>query len=154
MDLAHITELIIGYRYWILIPLSLIEGPIVAFTAGTLASLGYFNVLNLAAFFFVRDMVMDGLYYGIGYWGVRGHAVQRALKRIGIEQSDFEAIRNLWEQRPGQTMFVGKLSYGIASSFIVLAGSIHMSLTKFFGWGALVTIVEYGSPTLLGIFLW
>lgn len=152
MSLSQITQLIIEYRYWILVPLSLIEGPIVAFAAATLASLGYFNVFVLGLFFFVRDMGMDGFYYSIGYWGIRGSFVKRALKRVGVEESHFEAIRILWEKKPGRTMFLGKLSYGIASSFVVLAGSVHMSLKKFFGWGALVACVEYGSLLCLGFF--
>ena len=59
MSVDQISQLIIEYRYFILIPLSFIEGPIVAFAAGALASLGYFNVYALAIFFFVVDMLKD-----------------------------------------------------------------------------------------------
>ncbi|MDP2665084.1 MAG: hypothetical protein Q8P23_00320, partial [bacterium] len=71
MSVDFITELILQYRYWILIPLSLIEGPVVAFVAGTLASLGYFNMSFLAVLFFVRDVGLDGVYYAIGHFGGR-----------------------------------------------------------------------------------
>ena len=59
MSPDFITEILLQYRYWILIPLSLIEGPVVAFVAGTLAALGFFDIYFLAALFFVRDVGLD-----------------------------------------------------------------------------------------------
>jgi membrane protein DedA with SNARE-associated domain len=147
-----VTNLIIEYRYWILIPLSIMEGPIVAFAAGTLASLGYFNIFVLAGFFFVRDMVMDGLYYVVGYYGGRTRFVQNMLKRVGVEAGHLEDIRKLWEKHAGKTMFLGKLSYGIASGFIAVAGMVKMPLRKFFGYGAIVAVSQYGVLLALGYF--
>ncbi|MEK7133644.1 MAG: hypothetical protein AAB804_01075 [Patescibacteria group bacterium] len=152
MNLDSIAPLIIEYRYWILVPLSIVEGPIVAFIAGTLAATGYFNIYALAAFFFVRDMIMDALYYALGHFGGRTSLAQRLLHRIGVRQNHLEEVRTLWERHAGVTMFLGKLSYGIASSFIVVAGMVRMPLGKFFGWGALAAIAQYGVLLLLGYF--
>ena len=152
MSVESITPLIIEYRYWILVPLSIVEGPIVAFVAGTLAATGYFNIYALGVFFFVRDMVMDALYYGLGHFGGRTSLAQRLLHRIGVRQNHLEEVRTLWERHAGATMFLGKLSYGIASSFIVVAGMVRMPLGKFFGWGALAAVAQYGVLLLLGYF--
>lgn len=152
MSVESIMPLIIEYRYWILIPLSVVEGPIVAFVAGTLAATGYFNIYALGVFFFVRDMVMDALYYALGHFGGRTHLAQRLLHRVGIRPNHLEEVRTLWERHAGATMFLGKLSYGIASSFIVVAGMVRMPLGKFFGWGALAAIAQYGVLLLLGYF--
>ena len=152
MDTAHITSLILEYRYWILIPLSFLEGPMIAFVAGTLASLGYFNVYFLAVFFFALDLGKDAVYYGIGHWGARTGYAHRILKKIRVEPEHLEKTREVWEKHPGKTMFFGKLSYGIASSFIMLAGTIGMPLSKFFGWGAVVAILQYGGLLALGYF--
>ncbi|MBI4088311.1 hypothetical protein HY418_02935 [Candidatus Kaiserbacteria bacterium] len=153
MSLDSLTPLILEYRYWILIPLSILEGPIVAFIAGTLASLGYFNVAALALFFLVRDVAMDGMYYSLGYFGKRLTIVQRTITRLGVREKHFEEVRVLWEHHAGKTMFLGKLSYGIAFSFIILAGFIRMSLRKFFFWGAVVAIVQYWTLLALGYVL-
>ena len=152
MSLETLVHLIVVYRYWILIPLSVLEGPIVAFVAGTLASLGYFNIYALAVFFFVRDMLMDGGYYALGHFGGRTSLARRFLRYIGVSTDDLESVRALWEKHPGRTMFLGKLSYGIASSFIVVAGMVRMPLTKFFGWGALATVFQYGVLLFVGFF--
>jgi membrane protein DedA with SNARE-associated domain len=152
MTLAQVTQLIIEYRYWILFPLSFIEGPIIAFIAGTLASLGYFNVYVLGIFFFARDMIMDSFYYAVGYYWGRTKLATKLLKKIGVEREHLEGIRTLWEHHAGRTMLFGKLSYGIASSFVVLAGTVKMPLKKFYGWGAVVAVLQFWTLLALGYF--
>lgn len=146
------TQLIVEYRYWILIPLTFVEGPIIAFIAGTLASLGYFNIWVLAVLFFVRDVGLDLVYYAIGHFGGRTRFVQKMLKKLRIHDGHLEDVRKLWERRPGWTMFIGKISYGIASAFIVVAGMVRMPLPQFVGWGAVVAVVQYGGLLALGYF--
>lgn len=153
MSVESITQLILQYRYWILIPLSVIEGPIVAFVAGTLAAVGIFDLYALGLFFFARDMIMDGIYYAIGYFGERTAFAQRFLKKFGITEEHLEHVRALWDRRPGWTMLIGKVSYGIASAFIVVAGMVRMPLLKFFGYGSLVAILQYWGLILAGYFL-
>lgn len=153
MSVDFITELILQYRYWILIPLSFIEGPVVAFVAGMLASVGYFNIYFLSALFFVRDVGLDGVYYAIGHFGGRTNFAKRMLNKIGITTDHLEQVRVLWEKRPGWTMFIGKLSYGIASAFIVVAGMVKMPLSKFFLYGSIVAVLQYGLLLFAGYYL-
>ena len=153
MSVNFITHLILEYRYWILIPLSFIEGPIVAFIAGTMASVGIFNMYFLGALFFVRDVGLDGVYYAIGHFGGHTKFSERMLQKIGVTDDHLEQVRILWEKHPGKTMFIGKLSYGIASAFIVVAGMVKMPLRIFFKYGILVAIFEYGTLLYLGYFL-
>lgn len=153
MSIDFITELILQYRYWILIPLSFIEGPVVAFVAGTLASLGFFDMYFLSGLFFVRDVGLDGAYYATGYFGGHTKFTERMLAKLGITDDHLEKVRLLWEKRPFMTMFIGKLSYGIASAFIVVAGMVKMPLGIFLKYGIIVAILEYGTLLFAGYFL-
>lgn len=153
MSVSLITALILQYRYWILIPLSFVEGPVVAFIAGTLASVGIFDIYFLSAIFFVRDVGLDGVYYAIGYFGGHKEFAERMLGKLGITNDHLEQVRMLWVKRPGITMLLGKLSYGIASAFIVVAGMVKMPLFIFFQYGILVAILEYGTLLFAGYFL-
>jgi membrane protein DedA with SNARE-associated domain len=148
-----LTALIIQYKYWILIPLSFIEGPIVAFVAGTLAAVGLFNIYWLALLFFVRDMGLDALYYGVGYWGGKSPFALRMLRKIGITNDHLETVRGVWEKRPFVTMFIGKLAYGIATAFIIAAGTVRLPLRYFFGYGFVVAILQYGLLLVGGYYL-
>ena len=75
------------------------------------------------------------------------------LNKIGITTDHLEQVRVLWEKRPGWTMFIGKLSYGIASAFIVVAGMVKMPLSKFFLYGSIVAVLQYGVLLFAGYYL-
>jgi membrane protein DedA with SNARE-associated domain len=152
MTPAHISQLIIEYRYWILIPLAIVEGPIVAFIAGTLASLNYFNIYILVLIMFVRDLGLDAIWYGLGYWGSATKFAKRMLARMKVTEGHINDVRLLWEKKPIRTMFIGKLSYGISGAFVVAAGTVKMPLKKFFACGAIVTVCQYGGLLALGYF--
>lgn len=146
-------HLILEYRYWILIPLSFIEGPIVAFIAGTLASVGYFNVYVLGVFFLARDVIVDIIMYGLGYWGAQTRFVKNMLHRFGVTDKEMEDIKQLWNKNAGKTMFFSKLSYGVAAAFIMVAGMVEMPLKKFVFYGFIVAILHYGTLLFLGYYL-
>jgi membrane protein DedA with SNARE-associated domain len=147
-----LTELLLQYRYWILIPLSLIEGPVIALIAGTLAAVGYFNIYFLAALFFVRDVGLDLVYYAIGHFGGRTRFAGKMLKKLGITPDHLTQVHDLWNRRPGMTMLIGKLSYGIASAFIVVAGMVKMSLRSFIFYGSMVAILQFWGLLAVGYF--
>ena len=152
MDANHALSLIVESRYWILLPLSFIEGPIVAFFAGSLAAAGYFNVGALAVFFFFRDIVVDLLMYAIGYFGGEAAWVRKVLRRLGVTEEHLSEVRALWHAHPGKTMFLSKLSYGVAAGFIVVAGLVRMPLGKFLKYGALIAVMHYGVLLAIGYF--
>ncbi len=149
---SHLAALLLQYRWEILVPLSFIESPIVAFISGTLASLGYFNLFALAGYFFVKDIVFDAGFYYLGHRGVRTKFVHRMLAKFSITEEHFDDIRREWEQRPMRTMLLGKVSYGVAMGFIVAAGAVGMSLKKFFAYGAAAAVLQYWTLLLLGYF--
>jgi membrane protein DedA with SNARE-associated domain len=153
MDINHISQLLLEYRYFIVIPLAFLEGPLVAFVAATLASLGYFNMGVLAILFFINDVGLDSAYYAGGhYWG-KAPWVQRMLKKFNVTPEHLEEVRVLWEKHPARTMFFGKLSYGLASTFMVVAGAVNMRFSTFIKWGAVMAVGQYGIFLGLGYFL-
>lgn len=152
MTPAHITQLIIEYRYWLLVPLAIIEGPIVAFVAATLAAGGYFNIYLLVLIIFARDLGLDGMWYAIGYWGSDTRFAKKMLAKMKVTEGHIDSMRKLWEDKPVRTMFIGKLSYGISAAFVVAAGTVHVPLGKFFKYGIIVTIAQYGTLLFLGYF--
>lgn len=152
MDAASLTALIIEYRYWILIPLSFIEGPIVAFVAGTLAWLGYFNPYIAFAIFFLRDVILDSFFYVVGMWGQRASLAQRFMTRMGVQQEHLDEIRTLWETHGFRTMFFSKLSYGLSAVFLIVAGLVRMPFRLYVKHASLVALAQYGVLFILGYY--
>ncbi len=91
--------------------------------------------------------------YAIGYYGGKTAFVQRMLKRFGISEKELDTVRHLWNKHPGSTMFFGKLSYGVAARFVMIAGMVEMPLKKFVFYGTLVAIAHYGTLLVLGYYL-
>ncbi len=152
MSIDALTHLIEVYRYWILIPLSFIEGPIVSFVAGALASLGYFNPLFAFAIFIFKDVIVDGTYYYLGRLGAKKEWVKRWLAKIGVSEKQIAEVRLLWNKNFGKAMFFSKLSWGLSPAFLAIAGIIEMPVRKFFEYAVLIAFLQYGILFVLGYY--
>jgi membrane protein DedA with SNARE-associated domain len=143
MHLAPLAPLITKYRYWILIPLSLLEGPMVAFATGALSSLGYFNPYIVYWVFVVKDAIVDGTYYYIGRFASHTSFGERVLARAGVTREQVERVRTLWLEHGWRTMFVGKLSWGLSPLFMAVAGIVTVPIDSFFRYAIGVALVQY-----------
>lgn len=139
-----LLPLIEEYRYWILVPLTFIEGPMVGFVAGAFSRLGYFDPLVAFSVFILRDMFVDTLWYYIGKQGGKTRASAWLLKKTHVTEAHLHAVRILWNERGLRTMFLGKLSYGIAQIFLAIAGMVGMPFRRFLRYAFIVAVVEYG----------
>ena len=65
------VELLLTYKYLILIPLSIVEGPVLMIVCGPLIVLGILNPLLVYLIIVFGDIVGDFAQYYIGYRGKR-----------------------------------------------------------------------------------
>jgi membrane protein DedA with SNARE-associated domain len=152
VDTSSLVRQLIEYRWWILIPLSLFESTFIAFVAGLLAAAGYFTVYVLWLYFFARDIIVDLGLYGLGRWVGHTNWTRSMLVRLHITPEQLDSVRAQWNEHPARTMFIGKFSYGVAWTFIIVAGMVRMSLRKFLGYGALAAVAGYSLYLGFGYF--
>jgi len=150
MSIESITPLIVEYRYWILIPLTFIEGPIIGFIAGALSKLGYFNPFLAFSIFIFRDVLVDGLWYLVGSHGGKTRVAGWLLRKTRITDEHLHAVRKLWDSHGLRTMFISKLSYGISQLFLAVAGMVGMPFRRYFRYALIVALVEYGGLFVAG----
>jgi len=148
----YLTVLILTYRYWIVIPLTFVEGPMVALVVGTLSSFGYFNPFIAILIFFVKDMVMDAGFYFLGRYAKKAAFVQRLLKKGGLVGESTDKLRMQWQDHAWRTMFISKLPHGFASAFLTMSGVVEAPLGKFLMYGAIIALIQYGLLFTLGYF--
>jgi len=151
-DPTGAMELLIHYRYWLLIPLSFIEGPVVAFIAGALSHLGYFNPYLAFIIFFMKDIILDGIFYVIGRFSGQTSLIRRLLAKIGIREEHIHEARILWAKHGFRTMLLSKLSYGLSPGFLIAAGMVGMPVRIFFKYAVLVSLAQYGVLFMLGYY--
>ena len=152
IDPTGAVELLVHYRYWLLIPFSLIEGPVMAFIAGALSRLGYFNLYLAFIIFFLRDVILDGTFYFIGRFGGQTSLIKRLVAKIGIEEGHINEVRILWSEHGLRTMFLSKLSYSLAPGFLAAAGIVGVPFRIFFQYSVLASLIQYGVLFTLGYY--
>jgi len=58
-------EFLKHYGYWVMLPLMIVEGPVVTLFAAIMASLGAFNVWIVLVFSILGDLIGDAIFYGL-----------------------------------------------------------------------------------------
>ena len=91
MFLEQIILLLTTYKYLLLFPIVVFEGPIITVIAGFLSSLGYLNIFIAYGVVVVGDIAGDIMYYALGYYG-RDRFVNRWGRFLGITSERVERL--------------------------------------------------------------
>lgn len=152
MSFDTILSLIETYRYWVLLPLALFEGPITAFVVGMLVAFGYFNLFAVYAIMVLGDLIPDVIYFMFGRYGGKKDFIRRQFAKVGIKDEDIEVIRGLWANHGVKTMAFTKLAYGLSTPFLISAGLVGMPLRRFLTYTVSVSLVQYAIFLALGYY--
>lgn len=129
MELHPILEFFVHYGYWIVVPIMIIEGPIITIVMGLLSSLGFFNILVVILLGVISDLISDTIYYWSGYHG--GPKVLEKLKIPSLQENNsLQELKTRFQEHPGKIFFGAKVLTGIAHSTFVLAGVTRTNYGK------------------------
>ncbi len=143
MDPTALMSVLLTYRYWVLFPLALVEGPMLAFVCGVLVSLGFLNPIITFCILVLGDILPDTLFYFSGRFGSERPIVKRLAARIGVTEAHFADAQQLWNTHPGKTMLMSKFAYGVSSAFLFMAGLMKMPSYTFYGYSISISIAHY-----------
>lgn len=130
--LSEITSLILQYKYFIIFPLTVIEGPIVTVLSGFLYSVGYFSFIPLYLVLIAGDLIGDFFLYGIGY-----HFGRPLMKKHGtflsIKKELFEKIEAKFHDHQNKILLISKMTMGFGFSHATLigAGMVRIPFRKY-----------------------
>ncbi len=123
------VALLTSYRYAIIFPISVLEGPTITIISGFLAAQGVFKILPLFILFLLGDFTGDVLYYGIGRYG--GIPIVKKLERfLKIKQSDMENMSHHFNKNDIKLLLLGK-AQPLGSLVLMTAGFIRMNFARF-----------------------
>lgn len=148
---AQIIQLVLQYRYHLLFPLMIVEGPIITVIGGFLSSLGYFNAFTIYLAAVIGDFIGDTLYYAAGYYG-RKSFIERWGHYAGITAKRVARLEGHFQRHSGKTLVLGKLSQGIGAVILVTAGAAKMKYWKFIGYNMVATIPKSFILLLIGFY--
>ncbi len=147
-DFNFLVQLLIDYRYLVLFPAVIIEGPIVTAVTGFLVTLNYFSFFSALLVIVVADICSDSLYYGLGRWG-RQYPFLRMLK---VPDETVDRFEEYIQFRLFQTILLSKVLHGFGAGILVAAGSARAPFFRFMLYNLIITIVKSATLLLVGYF--
>ena len=152
ISLAAIYTLIIHYGYFIIIPIAIIEGPIITVIAGFLTAQGYFNFFIVYPIIVVSDVFGDLLYYLIGRFGKK-KLILKWGHRVGITKAHLEKLDKHFYEHSGKTLIFGKLTHSLGLPIIIGAGIAEMPVGRFLWFNFLGAIPKTLAFLLVGYYI-
>ena len=144
MVLSQAIVLIEQYKYLVLFPLAVLEGPVITVVAGFLVTMGVLDALAVYAIVVLGDIVGDSVWYALGRFG-RGRLLLCLERLFRITPDKIERAKRAIEKHSLRTMAVAKLSHGVGFAALIAAGMIGMSIPRFV---AACLIVALGQAVL------
>lgn len=147
----HIFQFLSHYGYFIMLPLMILEGPVVTIIAATMAALGAFNVFIVLILSITGDMIGDIILYGLGYKFGMGF-VRRIGKYMGITEKLVLKMEKYFDRHGGKTIFAVKSTTGLCWATFTAAGIVKINFKKFVLYSFLGGIVWSSFLVIMGYF--
>ena len=136
--MEHFYALILTYKYHIILPISIIEGPAISIISGALVATGHLNPFAAYVVLVLGDLIGDTLYYFIGrFFGLSAWL----LKFIGERKNKVVSIENIFKDNGAKLLFFGKLQ-GLGAVVLVAAGVIRYPYDRFMTYNTIATLVK------------
>lgn len=150
---SELLAILEHYRYWIIFPIAVFEGPIIIIISGFLVSLGYLNGVIAYAVVIVADMIGDTMYYSIGrFWG-KSKWIKKIGKYIGYDESSEKYIEAHFKKHKIKTFLIGKISHGLGGTIQVASGIAKVPYSEFFWLSLLGTAPKALGLLILGYYM-
>jgi membrane protein DedA with SNARE-associated domain len=147
----NIFQFLHHYGYWMMVPLMILEGPIVTVIAAMLASLGAFNVFLVLIFSILGDVIGDVALYALGYRFGMGF-VRHVGKYMGITEKLVLRMQEYFKKHGGKTIFAVKSTTGLCWATFTAAGVAKMDFRNFLKNSIYGGIVWSGFLVAMGYF--
>ncbi len=146
----HLLSLLFSYRYLLLFPLAILEGPMLSVLCGALCATGFFHPIIVFPLVVCGDVTGDSLYYALGRWGVPAFA-----QRLGIRftSQKIETIRSYFETNPVKTISLSKVVLGVGIAGLYLAGNARVPYKVFVCTCLLTSMAQFIVYLTLGLCL-
>ena len=145
--MSHILLLLLKYKYLILLPIAILEGPIAAIIVGFLSSSNIFNIFIVYGVLVSGDIIGDSFYYALGR--MSGSSFSKHGHHIGITNEKLENAKKYFADYHHKALIISKLAYGVGVSGLVAAGVLKISYKKFIKTCAYIAFIQ--SAFLLSI---
>ncbi|MCW3107542.1 MAG: putative rane-associated protein [Segetibacter sp.] len=140
--MERIIYLLTEYRYLVLFPLAIVEGPMIAIIAGFLSVNGLLNPWIAFPLIVLGDIIGDSICYMFGRWRVPGF-IRKISPWFGLTKQKIDRARVYFSSNPTKTIFLSKITLGIGVAGIYLAGNARIAYNKFIAICLVTSAIQY-----------
>ncbi|MFH1393183.1 MAG: DedA family protein [Patescibacteria group bacterium] len=144
--MENLVSLLTNYGYFILFPISVIEGPIVTIVAGFLASLGILNFFIVYVIVTLGDVLGDNAFYWAGRLG--NNFFSRFFEK---RHEKVERVKEYFRVNERKALILSKVFYGIGAAGLFTAGSLKVPYKRFLTICLLTTAVQSVALITIGV---
>jgi membrane-associated protein len=148
-----IIYLLSHYKYLVLLPLAIVEGPVIAIVAGFLCTKGLMEPVPAYFIIVTGDVTGDSLCYLLGRTGTP-QFVKKAVRFFGINDKKMASAKSVFAHHPVKAVALSKIILGIGPAGIYMAGKTGVPFKKFLMICLFTSAIQYifylGSGLLFG----
>ena len=138
----HIVYWLTEYRYMLLFPLAIVEGPILAVIAGFLFMRGYFNLWLVLPVIVAGDLIGDSLCFLLGRKGLPAK-LKTFIYWLGFERERIRRAKVFVETHPKSFIPLSKITLGIGVLGIYLTGNSGIPYRRFIAICLATSVCQY-----------
>ncbi len=150
---ADALSILEHYKYLLIFPIAIVEGPIIIIITGFLVYLGYLNMYIAYSVLVVADMIGDSLYYTIGKYWRRSTKIKKYAKFLGYTETSEIFLEKHFKKHTGKTLLLGKISHGLGGTVQIASGIARLPFREFIWWSFLGTIVKVFILFVVGFYI-
>ncbi len=144
--LYHMLQLLLTYKYLILAPMAIIEGPIIAIVCGFLVTLDVLNFFLAYVILVMGDIIGDGVIYYIGYSG------KKIIRFFRVTDEKLERAKIYFKENHNKAIIMSKLVHGIGFTGLIAAGASHVPYKRYFKTCTTISSIQSFVMLMIGVF--
>ncbi|HVC62765.1 MAG TPA: VTT domain-containing protein [Acetobacteraceae bacterium] len=145
-----INGFLIAHGSALILPLSVIEGPIVTIVTGFLSAQGYFHWYWALCLLVCGDLIGDLMFYGIGRTGRTPLA--GLARRLGVRRTVPAEVQDGLTHNAAKMLFIGKWTHTVGWLVLIGSGMLRLPLSRFILLNLLATVPKTAVLFCVGYF--
>jgi membrane protein DedA with SNARE-associated domain len=147
--MTDIISLVETYRYLIILPLGVLEGPILSVICGFLVTLGFLDWYIAYPILVLADAIGDWLFYLLGRFGQP--IIIRWGRYAGITIDRLESTKRYFTIHHFKMVSASKLIHAGGLLGLIAAGAVKMPFMRFASQCLIISFLQTGFLFLMGV---
>ena len=147
---VEVLHFLSAYGYLLILPLSIIEGPIVTMLAGLLLASGHLDWRIVLSIVVLGDLIGDALHYALGRWSWK--PLINLSRWYGLTETKAAKLERSVKQNATRLLLLGKWTHAIGGFVLIAAGMARVPLAWFLLVNLLATLPKTVVLLLLGYY--